>query len=81
MNKDSFVERSIARGYTKEEAETLFTLIEKFSNYGFPKSHATAYSMISYWLAYLRVHYQEAFFCGTLFSQLARSSEALQLYL
>ncbi|GAF21280.1 DNA polymerase III alpha subunit [Bacillus sp. JCM 19047] len=64
MNKDSFVERSIARGYTKEEAETLFTLIEKFSNYGFPKSHATAYSMISYWLAYLRVHYQEAFFAA-----------------
>lgn len=64
MNKDAFVERSIERGYTKEEAENLFSLIEKFANYGFPKSHATAYSMISYWLSYLRVHYQKAFFAA-----------------
>src|SRR5690606_30255846 len=40
----------------------------KFSNYGFPKSHAVAYSKISYQLAYLKAHYPKHFYAELLTS-------------
>ncbi len=52
----------MANGYTKEIGEKLFAWIVRFSNYGFPKSHAVAYSKISYQLAYLKAHYPASFF-------------------
>lgn len=64
MDEDQFVTRSVQNGLTKQVASFIFSLIERFANYGFPKSHATAYSFISYWLAYLRVHYSTAFFAA-----------------
>ena len=43
-------------------AYKIFNYIESFSNYGFNHSHAVAYSILSYWLAYLKVHYPTEFF-------------------
>lgn len=42
-------------------ADALFTLIEKFAGYGFNKSHAAAYALISYQTAYLKTHYPTEF--------------------
>lgn len=63
MNKLSkeFTERSVARGYKAEEAESLFHLIEKFAGYGFNKSHSAAYAMITYVTAYLKYFYPASF--------------------
>lgn len=44
----------------------VYDLIEKFAGYGFNKSHATAYSMISYQSMYLKTYYPAEFFCGLL---------------
>ena len=59
--KDKFITKSIENGYSKETASKVFDLIHKFSSYGFNKSHSVVYSIISYWLAYLKAHYRKDF--------------------
>ncbi|GGA81991.1 DNA polymerase III subunit alpha [Ornithinibacillus halotolerans] len=66
--QDSFIQGCLRNGYTREIGEEIFTWIVKFSNYGFPKSHAVAYSKISYQLAYLKAHYPKHFYAELLTS-------------
>ncbi|WP_151708875.1 helix-hairpin-helix domain-containing protein [Acinetobacter brisouii] len=51
---------------TEEDARRIFHKIEAFAGYGFNKSHATAYSIISFWTAYIRVHYPAEYFAASL---------------
>lgn len=55
--RDIFIERAITRDVQIKNAEDIFDLLEKFASYGFNKSHAVAYSIISYYTAYLKTHY------------------------
>ncbi|MDE5977295.1 MAG: DNA polymerase III subunit alpha [Turicibacter sp.] len=57
----TFVTKAVERGYSLEVAKQLYALILKFANYGFNRSHAVAYSMIAYQMAYLKVHYPAYF--------------------
>lgn len=59
--KDKFINKSIENGYSKETSSKVFDLIHKFSSYGFNKSHSVVYSIISYWMAYLKAHYRKEF--------------------
>ena len=59
--KDKFINKSVENGYPEEIASRVFDLIHKFSSYGFNKSHSVAYSIISYWMAYLKAHYRKEF--------------------
>ncbi|WP_078391929.1 DNA polymerase III subunit alpha [Shouchella patagoniensis] len=78
--KQQFMQRSQKLGFSEGEAASFFALIERFADYGFPKSHATAYSFISYWLSYLRVHFPTAFFAA-LCSSVWQSRDKLYAYL
>jgi DNA polymerase III alpha subunit len=49
-------------------AEELFADIEKFARYGFVKAHSTAYALISYWTAYLKVKYPTCYLAALLTS-------------
>jgi DNA polymerase-3 subunit alpha len=42
-------------GLSTEKADEIFDLMEKFAGYGFNKSHAAAYALLSYHTAYLKV--------------------------
>ncbi len=64
--KAIFIERSIQNSITEEDAQRLFAFIEKFASYGFNKSHAAAYSIISYKTAYLKAHYTIEFLTAAL---------------
>ncbi|MBP1968882.1 DNA polymerase-3 subunit alpha [Virgibacillus natechei] len=66
--KEAFINGCLANGYDKSVAEEIFAWIVKFSNYGFNRSHAVAYSEISYQLAYLKAHYPANFFAELLSS-------------
>jgi DNA polymerase III alpha subunit len=44
----------------------IFNKIEKFAGYGFNKSHAIAYSVITYKSAYLKTHYPAEFYAAAL---------------
>ena len=39
------------------QARETFSMMEKFAEYGFPKSHSTAYALVAYQTAYLKAHY------------------------
>ena len=55
--KSRFVKGSLEKGISQEKADSIFDLMEKFSGYGFNKSHATAYAYVSYQTAFLKAHY------------------------
>lgn len=61
-----FVEGAAQKGVTKEKANEVFDLMEKFASYGFNKSHAAAYAFISYQTAYLKAHYPVEFMAATM---------------
>jgi DNA polymerase-3 subunit alpha len=67
-DREKFVQGMVSRGYRKDLAETIFDLVEKFGNYGFNKSHSTAYAVISYRTAYLKAHYPKEFMAALLSS-------------
>ena len=51
-------------GMTERDASNLFDKIEAFAGYGFNRSHAVEYSIISYWCQWLRVHYPAEYFAA-----------------
>ena len=59
--KETFVNRSINNGYTKEIADKVYELILKFASYGFNRSHSVAYAIVAYKMAYLKAHYPHIF--------------------
>jgi len=60
--KINFLDGAEKNGHTKELAETIFSWIEKFSGYGFNKSHGVAYALIAYKTAYAKANYPAEFF-------------------
>jgi DNA polymerase-3 subunit alpha len=53
-------------GIEKNKANELFDLIDKFAGYGFNKSHAAAYALLSYQTAWLKTHYPEEFYAASM---------------
>ena len=53
-------------GLNESQADAIFDLMEKFAGYGFNKSHAAAYALLSYHTAYLKVHHAAAFMAANL---------------
>ncbi|QEH62210.1 DNA polymerase III subunit alpha [Spiroplasma chinense] len=64
--KKEFVQGALENKYNEGRANELWHYIEKFAEYGFNKSHAIAYSIISYWMAYLKTHFKAEFYCALL---------------
>jgi DNA polymerase-3 subunit alpha len=48
------------------QANDLFDLIDKFAGYGFNKSHAAAYALLSYQTAWVKAHYPEEFYAASM---------------
>ncbi len=59
--REKFTKGAIANGIDEDVAKSIFDQMEKFASYGFNKSHAAAYSLISYQTAYLKAHYPVEF--------------------
>ncbi|WP_040534185.1 DNA polymerase III subunit alpha [Schleiferilactobacillus shenzhenensis] len=64
--RNDFLTGAQKQGYPLADAQKVYAYIESFANYGFNRSHAVAYSMIAFWLAYLKVHYPAPFFTALL---------------
>ena len=74
QERSKFIERATENGLNNDVARHIFELIVKFADYGFPKSHAVAYSLISYRLAYLKAHFP-VYFYAALLSSVAGNEE------
>jgi DNA polymerase-3 subunit alpha len=64
--RERFVAGSVKNGVSKGQAETIFELLAKFADYGFNKSHAAAYALVSYHTAYMKAHYPVEFLAASM---------------
>ncbi|RSK28141.1 DNA polymerase III subunit alpha [Bacillus sp. HMF5848] len=78
--RQHFVQGCLRNGYDMKVGEQLYDLIVRFANYGFNRSHAVAYSMIAYQLAYLKAHYPVSFLAALLSSVLGNEAK-ISLYI
>ena len=53
-------------GISTKKASEIFDLLEKFANYGFNKSHAAAYAVVSYQTAWLKANHPLEFMAGAM---------------
>lgn len=58
-----------ANGVDEETAESIFSTIAAFANYGFPESHAISFANLVYQSAWFKYHHHAAFTVGLLRSQ------------
>ena len=67
--KVEFVEGAVKHSQADpKKAELFWAQLEEFANYCFNKSHAACYGLISYWTAYLKAHYPDAFMAALMTS-------------
>lgn len=64
--KKMFLEGAEKNGFDLGKSEYLFDLMAKFAGYGFNKSHAAAYSLITCQTAYIKTHYPVEFYAALL---------------
>jgi DNA polymerase III subunit alpha len=76
-----FVNGALKKGYDEVLANEIYDLIVRFANYGFNRSHAVAYSMIAYQLAYLKANYPLYFMAGLLTSAIGNETKIAQYIL
>ena len=70
-----FVEGATERGVSKPQADFIFDLLAKFADYGFNKSHAAAYAIVSYQTAYLKAHYPTEFLAASMTYDMANADK------
>ena len=65
-HKERLISRMVKKGITHEFAESVYSQIQGFGEYGFPESHAASFALIAYATAWFKVKYPAFFTCGLL---------------
>ncbi|WP_128894689.1 DNA polymerase III subunit alpha [Longirhabdus pacifica] len=66
QEREHFVSGSKAQGYDEQDSHTVYDMIVRFADYGFPRAHAAAYGLLAYRTAYLKAHYPAPFMASML---------------
>lgn len=74
-HRERFIEGAQKQGVSAEVAKQVFDLVEPFAGYAFPKSHAVAYSIISYQTAYLKANYPVEFMAALMSSDIGNTDQ------
>ncbi|EQC52595.1 DNA polymerase III subunit alpha [Bacteriovorax sp. DB6_IX] len=74
-HREIFLNGARERGFDEKKADDLYGLMASFAEYGFNKSHAVAYSYISYQTAFLKHYYPAQFFAGLLSTELSNTDK------
>ena len=77
--KNRFIEGALKNNINKNEASKIFDLVDKFAGYGFNKSHAAGYALISYQTAYLKANFPHEFMTATLNFSIDRTDKIISL--
>ncbi|THD59803.1 DNA polymerase III subunit alpha [Phenylobacterium sp.] len=75
-----FMSGAAQRDVSPDLADLLFGLMEKFSGYGFNKSHAAPYALIAYQTAWLKANTPVEFFAGSMSLDLANTDKLSVFY-
>ena len=73
-----FITRALERGVDRRSAEDLADQIETFGRYGFNRSHAAAYSLLSYHTAWLKAHHPAEFMAAMLSAVLDKTDDVVK---
>src|SRR5881628_3440995 len=73
-----FIERALALGHDRRGIEDIAAQIETFGRYGFNKSHAVAYSVLSYQTAWLKTHHPAEFMAALLSSEIGNTDNVVR---
>jgi DNA polymerase-3 subunit alpha len=73
-----FIEGAKKHRISPAKADKLFELIKKFAGYGFNKSHAAAYAVVTYQTAYLKAHYPTEFMAALLTSEMGNTDKVVR---
>jgi DNA polymerase-3 subunit alpha len=72
-----FREGAAKNGVGEVMADAVFDTMEKFAGYGFNKSHAAAYALVSYQTAWLKTHYPAEFMAAVLSSDMDNTDKVV----
>ena len=78
--KQGFIAGALKNGISKDVAASIFLKIEPFAEYGFNKSHAAAYAIISYQTAFLKTYYPKEFFAASMTMDISNQNKLGEFY-
>jgi DNA polymerase-3 subunit alpha len=78
QQRDRFMEGAEALGLKKAPVGEIFEQMDKFSGYGFNKSHSAAYALVAYQTAYLKTHYPMEFMAALLTSETSKPENVVK---
>lgn len=77
-HRERFMKGALERGHDKDKSNELFDLMYKFADYGFNKSHAAAYSVITAQTAWVKHHYPAEFFAALLSTEVGDTDKVVK---
>jgi len=78
VRKD-FTAGAAKRSFNKKKVENLFSQMSTFAEYGFNKSHSTAYAFLAYQTAYLKAHFPVYFMSGHLSNEAGKTATSSKI--
>jgi DNA polymerase-3 subunit alpha len=78
--KSKFIDGAVERDVDGNLASDIFDLVNEFAGYGFNKSHAAAYAMISFQTAYLKALHPVEFIAAIMSLDIANVEKLAQFY-
>lgn len=77
-HRERFLKGALERGHDAKKSDELFDLMYKFADYGFNKSHAAAYSVITLQTAWIKHHYPAEFFAALLTTEMSDTDKIVK---
>ncbi len=78
--KQNFIAGAVKNGISKDVAAGIFLKIEPFAEYGFNKSHAAAYAIISYQTSFLKTYYPKEFIAASMSMDISNQNKLSEFY-
>ena len=75
-----FISGAAEKGVSADQAGAIFDLVDKFAGYGFNKSHAAAYAVISYQTAWLKANAPVEFYAASMSLDLSNTDKLAVFY-
>ena len=80
VQRARFVEGASGKGVSEEQSGFIFDLVAKFAGYGFNKSHAAAYALISFQTGWLKANHPVEFMAASMSLDLSNTDKLAVFY-